>query len=198
MRGLHASCVYPPYLPEAGTKMASAVCSSTGVWVGLATATPPCVCRSECLWDRGMQCVCLMATPVPVQACGGQEGAGVCEYLLHVGPGAWWCVQGPEQCCWGGPAPSGFAQICNISYQHLHVPDCVRLSVGRQCQRPEKQPLGNPGSNPRRPTEQPGAGDSLTPVPGPSRLHSEPSQAFPALLSTPPTSEAPQDEAPSP
>lgn len=122
----------------------------------------------------------------------------MCEYPLRVGPSACWGVQGLGQCCWGELAPSGFVQISNISYQHLRVSDYVHLSVGRQCQRPKKQPLGNPGSNPRQPTEELGARDSLTPVPGPSWLHSEPSQAFPALLLTPRTSEAPQDEAPSP
>ena len=190
------TCVYPPYLPVAGTKTASALCSSAWVWVGLATATPPCVCWSECLWEHGTQCVCLMALPVAVQGCGGQEGevyVGICCTWVPVPVGVCRVL---SKCCWCEPAPSGFVQICNILCQH--VSDYVHLSVGRQCQRPKKQPLGNSGSNPRRPTEQPGARDSLTPVPGPSWLHSEPGQAFPALLSTPPTSEAPQDEAPSP
>ena len=65
--------VYPQYLPVAGTEMASAACSPAWVWVGLATATPPCVCQSECLWEHGMQSVCLTAMPVAVQGCGGQE-----------------------------------------------------------------------------------------------------------------------------
>lgn len=128
--------------------------------------------------------VCLMAMPVAVQGCGGQEHRGVCEYLQWV-PVPVGVLQGPGQCCWGDRLLLVFVQIGNISYQHLHVSDSMHLSVGRQCQGKKSshlEALTNQCENYR------GAGcQGLTSpeVPGPSWLPRSQPGNFPALLLTP-------------